>query len=219
MSISALSMTDTASTTSTQTGALKGTKDEFLKLFMAQLQHQDPLDPKNGADMVAQLAQMSAVEQAQQTNANLAALAAQQTSDSSAALSNLVGRQCDGTTGEFSIDRAGVTPPPIDLTATGPTKGASLVITDADGKELRRIPIADGTTSATLAWDGKDASGAPLPAGSYKVSIDSGQTTAQITTRWHGSIDAVELTDDGPRLRMAGILLSPADIRTIGANS
>lgn len=38
-------------------------KDDFLKLLMTQLQHQDPLSPMESADMMAQMAQLSTVEQ------------------------------------------------------------------------------------------------------------------------------------------------------------
>ena len=40
----------------------------------------------------------------------------------------------------------------------------------------------------------------------------------EITSQWHGRVDAVELTADGPRLRMGGVLLAPGDVRTIGLN-
>src|SRR5258706_7764770 len=103
--------TTPATTAPTTGGALTGSKDEFLKLFMAQLQHQDPLDPKNGADMVAQLAQFSSVEQAQQTNAQLAALTASESSTANASLSTLVGRQCDANVGDFHIDNPYTVPP------------------------------------------------------------------------------------------------------------
>ncbi len=74
---------------------LQGTQSEFLKLFMAQLQNQDPMNPKDGSDMVAQLAQMSGVEQQTQTNTELTQLLAAQSSTSNASLSSLVGRQCN----------------------------------------------------------------------------------------------------------------------------
>lgn len=212
MKIDALTPTATTSTSSNQ---LKGTKDEFLKLFMAQLQHQDPLAPKTGADMVAQLAQMTAVEQAQQTNAQLEALAAAQASSSSAGMASLVGRTCDAAIGDVQIDRPGGVPP-IEISATGPIKGGAVVITDATGKELRRIPIADGARSASVAWDGKDAGGKDVPAGSYHVAVDPGTSTGTITSTWRARIEAVELTADGPRLRMGGVLVTPAAIRTIG---
>src|SRR5690554_8238994 len=38
-------------------------KQEFLELLVAQLRHQDPLNPMQPQDMAAQLAQFSSVEQ------------------------------------------------------------------------------------------------------------------------------------------------------------
>lgn len=216
MSIDPISSPGITPPTTNSSPGMKGTKDEFLKLFMAQLQHQDPFAPTSGADMVAQLAQLSAVEQAKTTNDQLAELAAQQASSASASLSNLVGRECNAATGAFTLDKGGT--PPIEVTATGPMKGAAIVITNADGKELRRIAIPDGATASTVAWDGKDASGHPVAPGSYKISVDAGSTGSTIVSKWHGRVDAVELTPDGPRLRMGGVLIAPGDIRTIGAN-
>ena len=217
MSVSGISNNDPTGGT-TGSPQIKGTKDEFLRLFMAQLQHQDPFAPTSGADMVAQLAQLSAVEQAKSTNEQLASLAAAQESSANAALSSLVGRNCNAALGGFQLDKEGAALPPIDITAVGPTKGASLVITDADGKELRRVPIPDGTKVTTMSWDGLDGSGQPLKLGTYNISVDAGSSPA-ITASWHGKVDAVELTADGPRLRIGDLLLAPGDIRTIGAST
>jgi flagellar basal-body rod modification protein FlgD len=38
-------------------------KDDFLKLFVAQLQHQDPMNPMNDNEYMAQMAQFSTLEQ------------------------------------------------------------------------------------------------------------------------------------------------------------
>lgn len=38
-------------------------KDQFLSLFVAQLQNQDPLTPMNNSEFIAQMAQFSSVEQ------------------------------------------------------------------------------------------------------------------------------------------------------------
>ncbi len=219
MSIDAITQSSNAVNQGTP-GALKGSKDEFLKLFMAQLQHQDPFSPTSGADMVAQLAQLSTVEQAKETNTQLADLAASQASAASAGLSSLIGRDCNASVGMFSVDpKQGGLPPPIDLASTSPTKAAALVITGADGKEIRRIAIADGTTKGTIAWDGLDASGKPVPAGSYAMTVDQGATTSTLTAQWHARIDSVELTAEGPRLRMGDLLIVPGDIRTIGSST
>lgn len=221
MSIDAINPT-TGPTSTGPSGQLQGSKDEFLKLFMAQLQHQDPFAPTSGADMVAQLAQFSSVEQAKQTNTQLADLAASQASAASAGLSSLIGRDCNANVGTFSVDgKAGGLPPPIDLASTTPTKGASLVIKDAQGKEVRKIPIPDGTTAGQILWNGLDANGKPMAAGTYQMSIDQGTSTSNstLTAQWHTRVDAVELTTEGPRLRMGNILLAPGDIRTIGSST
>src|SRR3954469_20458790 len=66
-------MTDTSSISSTtttptptefqrETGGTLG-KDDFLKLMVAQLQHQDPMNPMQDSDMMGQMASFSTLEQ------------------------------------------------------------------------------------------------------------------------------------------------------------
>ena len=219
-SITGVTSTTTDTTTRPGTGgALKGTQDEFLKLFMAQLQYQDPFAPTSNAEMVGQLAQISGVEQAKQTNSQIADLASAQAAVANAGLSSLVGRDCSATAGVFSVDATGGTPPPLNVTTANATKGATVDITDASGKVVRTIPIPDGTTNGSVQWDGKDASGGKLPAGSYTISINKGDGQSAVTGSWAGRVDAVELTAGGPRLRIGGVLVSPGDIHTIGNSS
>ncbi len=220
MTISAISSTSSTSSTASITAdnQLNATSGDFLKLFMAQLQQQDPLNPEQGSDMVAQLAQLSAVEQGQQTNTDLQALAAAQGSSSNATMANLVGRTCDSTLGDFSIGAGAGTPPPISVSSQSATHGASVVITDANGNTVRKIAIPDGTSS-TVQWDGRDANGNPLPPGSYHASVDPGQSaTAAITATWHGNVDSVQL-GNGTQLRMGDVLIDPASIQSIGATT
>jgi flagellar basal-body rod modification protein FlgD len=49
-------------------------KDEFLQLLVAQMKHQDPLNPMDGQQMAAQLAQFSSVEQLVSANDQLDAI-------------------------------------------------------------------------------------------------------------------------------------------------
>lgn len=217
MSITGVTQTGSSTTTATPKTQMTGSQDEFLKLFMAQLQNQDPFNPTTNADMVAQLATMSNVEQTKQINTQLSELTAAQNASANASLSSLVGRECNATAGVFEMSATGGLPPALDISSNTPLKGAAVVIKDANGKEIRRIPLADGAKAASIAWDGKDANGVPVAPGSYEVSVDAGQSASTVTPQWHGSVDAVELTDNGPRLRMGNLLLAPGDIRTIGA--
>jgi flagellar basal-body rod modification protein FlgD len=53
-------------------------QDTFLKLLMAEMQHQDPLQPTDSAAMMTQMAQFSAVEGLNKLNTQLTALNIQQ---------------------------------------------------------------------------------------------------------------------------------------------
>ena len=46
-------------------------EDDFLKLLIAQMQNQDPLNPASNTEFVAQLAQFSTLEQLTTMNSNL----------------------------------------------------------------------------------------------------------------------------------------------------
>jgi len=46
-------------------------KEDFLKLLVAQMKEQDPLNPTSNEDLVMQLAQFSSIEQTENMNKNL----------------------------------------------------------------------------------------------------------------------------------------------------
>lgn len=56
----------------TAIGSSTVSKDEFLRLFVAQLKNQSPLDPLKGHEFIAQLAQFSSVEQLTNLNTSFA---------------------------------------------------------------------------------------------------------------------------------------------------
>ncbi|MDQ2889522.1 MAG: hypothetical protein M3R65_03065 [Gemmatimonadota bacterium] len=51
-------------------------KDQFVHLLVTQMQNQDPLNPMDGKDLAAQLAQFSSVEQLINANTTLSNIAA-----------------------------------------------------------------------------------------------------------------------------------------------
>lgn len=159
----------TTTTTSTPNGDGLG-KDAFLKLLVAQLSHQDPLKPIENTEMVAQLAQFSALEQAVAQNQRLDVLATQLTGVSNSEITNLVGKLVTVRGKQLAFD--GVKPTGLAVTLAEPAASSTATIRDATGKVVRTMelgPKPAGTVPVT--WDGKDDAGQPLPAGSYTCDV------------------------------------------------
>ena len=91
-----MAITKTTSTTSTGmtvTDAIDGTvtnvknesqslgKDEFLQLLVAQIKNQDPLNPTDSSESIAQMAQFSALEQMQNLNTTMTSMYNYQTAN------------------------------------------------------------------------------------------------------------------------------------------
>lgn len=82
MATSAVSATNVNLTTAAATqnkrkvGGMTIDSETFLKLLVTQMQYQNPLEPQNDTQFVAQLAQMSSLEQMQSTNGSLTNLQA-----------------------------------------------------------------------------------------------------------------------------------------------
>lgn len=90
--------TTSSKTSKRNTGELG--KDEFLNLLVTQLQYQDPLNPQDDTQFIAQMAQFSALEQMQNLNSSYSAtkafgmigkLVSANLSDDSGSMNSIVG--------------------------------------------------------------------------------------------------------------------------------
>ncbi|MCA1040778.1 flagellar hook assembly protein FlgD [Bacillus infantis] len=68
-------------------------KDDFLKILMVQLQNQDPTNPLQDKDFIAQMATFSSLEQMTNMNTNMQKLVQMQEQDSLIAYSEFAGRE------------------------------------------------------------------------------------------------------------------------------
>ncbi|UTR15095.1 flagellar hook assembly protein FlgD [Salipaludibacillus sp. LMS25] len=72
-------------------------KDAFLKLLIVQLQNQDPLNPMEDKEFIAQMAQFSALEQMTNMNVNMQKFMEAQMNNFTSH-SDLIGKQIEWTT-------------------------------------------------------------------------------------------------------------------------
>src|ERR1700735_4962905 len=83
---------DPTSAASASSSSSLATEQTFLKLLVAQLANQDPLQPSQGTDFVTQLAQFAQVEQSQNQTTQLQGISGQLTGMSNSDATQLVGK-------------------------------------------------------------------------------------------------------------------------------
>lgn len=81
-------------------------KDDFFKMMIAQLQHQDPLNPLDGTEFTAQLAQFSSLEQLTNINDQLETLGLYQASLNNAQSISLIGKEITAIGDIIKVDGA-----------------------------------------------------------------------------------------------------------------
>ncbi|MCA1030075.1 flagellar hook assembly protein FlgD [Bacillus timonensis] len=70
-------------------------KDDFLKILMTQLQHQDPLNPMEDKEFISQMASFSSLEQMTNMSKMLEKFISSQGSDSIFRFSELIGKKIE----------------------------------------------------------------------------------------------------------------------------
>jgi flagellar basal-body rod modification protein FlgD len=90
--VSAVSYASTASTATTSSSSGNLGQDEFLKLLITQLQYQDPMNPMEDKDFIAQLAQFSTLEKTMSMSSGIESLTKSQTASQAVAM---IGKSID----------------------------------------------------------------------------------------------------------------------------
>ena len=145
-------------------------KEDFLKLLVAQLSHQDPLKPTDGAQFVAELAQFSKLEHAIGAKAQLRAIAGTTASARDGQAFGLIGKTVTVSTRSVEVGSFGAANLRFSLGAA--SEQTQVTVTNEFGTVVRKFDAgALPGGMQDLAWDGHGSDSQPLPAGNYQVSI------------------------------------------------
>lgn len=200
------------SLTDAVTGDSELGQDAFLRLLVLQLQNQDPLDPVKNEAFVAQLAQFSSLEQLTSINETLSNDKGAQATDGvriamdSNTAVGLIGREIQVSTN--SIDYSGDGSTRVGYNLEGPADNVTIRIFDPAGNLVRTLVEGNPEQgNASLMWDGKDAEGDQVSAGTYALvpganyqglptSVTSGAAGIVTGVRYQDGLPIL-ITDEG----------------------
>lgn len=179
-----------------------GQKD-FLRLMVAQVQHQDPMQPQANGEFLAQLAQFSTNDGINRMQNSLQEMAFSMQSNQALQASALVGRsvlmESDKLNlGADDVPKIGIEPPPgvSNLTA---------FIYSETGELISKFPIENTKPGfSEFSWNGMNQSNERAPEGKYKVEVHCTYAgkEEQLVTSTTSRVNSVSLGQNGEGLRL-----------------
>lgn len=171
--ITSLANTTSLASKSSSTGLVSEEvmgKEEFLTLLVAQLQNQDPLNPDEGTEFTAQLAQFSSLEQQMSTNEGIQELVQSTTNSDSFALLSTIGKDA-----VFYSDTFDYTSDTVELGyMLGENASSVSIELQMGGQTISTIAGTELTAGVhTLTWDGLTSSGEAAPVGDYTIVVNA----------------------------------------------
>ena len=192
------SLLGTSSSTSSTTSSTSSTnslgQDAFLQLLVTQLQYQDPLDPMDDKEFVAELAQFSSLEQLTEINTGIDNLASIGETQQLMGAVNFIGKKIEATGTAVGLSDGTATP--VTFTLSDDAETCLVNVMDSSGTTVRTVDL--GATSAgeiEFTWDGKDYDGNVMEDGQYQVAMTATDADGNIltaTTTMTGTVTGIK---------------------------
>lgn len=197
-------------------------KEDFLKLLVAQLAHQDPLNPLAGHEFAAQLAQFSSVEQLVNINellggqGELNGILAQ--SINSGVAAGLIGKRIEASASTFRIDEKNSTMSgAVELSKAA--SNVTVTIKDAKGAVVKTIELgAQGEGTHDFEWDGTNSAGARVQAGDYTFEVKATDPQGDAIGAGgiiRGTVERVTFSAEGIKLWVNGAPIAMGAVTSV----
>ena len=189
-----------ASTTSSTSAANANSEDRFLKLLVAQLQNQDPLNPMDNAQVTSQMAQIQTVSGIEKLNSTVLGLNAQFAQLQTLGGAALVGRHVL-IEGNRLVATDGAGHGGFELASQADR--VKLEVLDGAGRVIDTVELgAHASGRHSFDWTppaGVDATQATK----FRLTATLGTTAVTTATYTHDRVDAVSTGAEGLVLELA----------------
>ena len=192
---------------------------DFLKLLTAQMSNQDPFNPVDNTQMIAQMAQFSSVAGISQMNTTLSSIATKLGATSSGDAMSYVGKTVltEGKTA-YARGSGGLAGA---VETDGATTDVTVTIADKTGATLKTLSLGPQPAgTASYDWDGTTDAGTAAGDGPFTVTASAANAGTTITSRnlvW-APVQSVSLPAGGtPSLNVTGLGTVPVSaVRQVG---
>lgn len=173
-------------------------QNDFLKILVAQLNHQDPLDPMDDKDMTGQLAQFSSLEQLTNIKTGIQALVDAQNQGSMLNAVGFIGKsiKADG----FNLSKSGTSTSTVFYSLGESVANMQVNIYASDGTLVRTDVLGSSQAGEfQYTWDGKNTDGVDMADGTYGVAIvaeDSTGAPVLVQSKISGEVSGI-VTQNG----------------------
>ncbi len=184
-------------------GAVGGlTMDDFLTLMTAQLKNQDPLNPTDSNQFLAQLSELSTVEGISQLNTSMSTLSNAMISSQALTSAALVGHGilAPASSAAFTSGQS------FSGAVQVPTGATSVIVTisNAAGAVVSQQAVPASAGLQNFSWNGTTSDGKAAPSGAYSVAANAvvGGKSQAASTFINGTVSSVTLgaTGESPTL-------------------
>lgn len=196
-------------------------QQEFLHLLIAQMRHQDPINPMEGTEFASQLAQFNSVEQLINVNDGLGTLQESQDMMSSS-LSNSMAASLTGKNVKALSDQVNLASgenADIQYKLNNSASEVEIVVRSESGSEVRSETL-EGVASGdnSWAWDGKNNYGDRMADGNYTVEVNATSEGDEVESLVfvEGTANKVRYTGSGVLLSVNGIDVPIGDVEEVG---
>jgi flagellar basal-body rod modification protein FlgD len=177
----------------------------FLKLLITQLQNQDPTSPMDSSQMTSQLAQINTVSGIAELNVGLSALSAQLAAGQQSQAALLIGSTVLAPGNSTVVD--GGKSAGFGVRLDRDVADLQVVVKNSAGQVVDTLNIGrQPAGTVPIGWQPKDASGNPLPDGTYTITATAtvdGHQVAQKTLSTSIVHAVVKQPDGSPGLALS----------------